>query len=649
MSLSDCPLCPPLRPQRYQVVFDGEQEVSKYLKKDGHATATFANEDKYVGEYRNGKRHGRGVYTFANGACYDGEYVDGVKEGRGSFLTLDGGKYDGDWKADKREGEGTYTYASGDAYKGGWKNHQKHGFGTYTYASNGSSISGAWSNGQLMNGTWRMVDGSKFVGAWHKNIPSGAGLHTFANGNQSTGVYAIDRKEGYKWTTTASKVGAASDAPPAPVTADPLKVAQRFIEKCTLKVDHFEGIGRQLKVVEGAPNFRRIADQAVFACGQPTITGFKNVFEYAGEQFQCDKFVWINVRAEPIVYVNDASYIPRSRHALNEPMSLAGLGPAAAAKAADAPLLSPEQLATIETQLVSKLTHDISHRGNLHTFLKDTFAELPQDRKNIELSEEVLPNEEGAYSDAIRSVATVYERLVEDDGVDVEYHRLPLPSDRLPALADFDQIVQLIKAQDPSTGIVFNDQMGRGRATYGTILATLMRRTAEAVSGADERENAALGRTDIEGLDLPEYDDADPNYKLGQYSLIMRLVRALPSGEQVKAEVDDAIERCKVMHHAREAILACRDQLEKDVAAASARGDVNAEEDIQARRAFWTASARNLVERYAYLLLFQAYVKANVEAEYENQTFAQFIDSKPELIEIIGTRQAGPISEFKWQ
>ena len=642
--------------QRYEVVFDGETEVSKYLKKDGAAVAKFANLDTYKGEYRNGKRHGRGVYTFANGACYDGEYVDGVKEGYGKMLMLDGSKYEGQWKNDKREGQGSYVYASGDMYRGEWKNNQKHGFGTYSYAKNGSSISGEWSNGQIMHGTWSMADGSKFVGAWHKNIPSGTGLHVFTNGNQVTGKYSIDRKLGYKWNSTQSQVNRSNSTPPAAVQPDPLKVARRFIEKCVLKIDHFEGISRQFKLVDGAPNFRRIADQQIFACGQPTLAGFKNFWEYVGEQFQADKFVWINLRSEPIVYVNDNSFIPRSKHALNQPMTLTPItsqsiaSPSSSSSSSTTTVLTAEQLAEIELQLVNKLIGDISHRGNLHTYLKDTFAELPSERKNIELQEEVRPNEEtGLYTDSIRTVGQTFDHMVEEDGIDVEYKRLPLASDSLPRLADFDTIVSLIKSTDPSTGIVFNDQMGRGRATYGTILATLMRRTQEALASADERENTALGRTDMEGIDLREYDESEPNYALGQYACIMRLIKSIPGGDQIKGEVDDAIDRCKVMHHAREQILACRDMMEKEVSQQTEQSALSNGVTLDARKQFWREKAQNLLQRYAYLILFQAYVKANIESEYENQSFQQFVESHPEWVELIGDMTQGPIAEFNWQ
>ena len=38
-------------------------------------TYTYSNGDKYVGEYKDGKRHGQGTYTFANGYKENGYYL----------------------------------------------------------------------------------------------------------------------------------------------------------------------------------------------------------------------------------------------------------------------------------------------------------------------------------------------------------------------------------------------------------------------------------------------------------------------------------------------------------------------------------------------------------------------------------------------
>ena len=62
---------------------------------NGYGTYTYANGNKYVGEYKNGKIHGQGTYTWANGNKYVGEFKDA-----------------------KRNGLGTYTFANGTVDKG---------------------------------------------------------------------------------------------------------------------------------------------------------------------------------------------------------------------------------------------------------------------------------------------------------------------------------------------------------------------------------------------------------------------------------------------------------------------------------------------------------------------------------------------------
>lgn len=57
----------------------------------------FANKDKFIGSFQNGKPHGYGVYIYAEGERYEGEF-----------------------KLNKKDGFGTYFYSSGDMYEGYW-------------------------------------------------------------------------------------------------------------------------------------------------------------------------------------------------------------------------------------------------------------------------------------------------------------------------------------------------------------------------------------------------------------------------------------------------------------------------------------------------------------------------------------------------
>ena len=76
---------------------------------------------KYVGEYKDGKRNGQGTYTYASGSKYVGEYKDGKANGQGTYTWADGDKYVGEFKDGKANGQGTYTYASGRIKEGIFK------------------------------------------------------------------------------------------------------------------------------------------------------------------------------------------------------------------------------------------------------------------------------------------------------------------------------------------------------------------------------------------------------------------------------------------------------------------------------------------------------------------------------------------------
>jgi hypothetical protein len=87
---------------------------------------TFANGDKYVGEYRNNRRNGRGTYTYANGD-----------------------KYVGGYRNDKRNGQGTQTFVNGETYVGGFIDDTYNGQGTYFFANGSIMSSGTWADGKL--------------------------------------------------------------------------------------------------------------------------------------------------------------------------------------------------------------------------------------------------------------------------------------------------------------------------------------------------------------------------------------------------------------------------------------------------------------------------------------------------------------------
>ena len=73
---SDLRPCPSDKTKRYHICF---------------GTKTYANGDKYVGEFRDDKYNGQGTFTFANGSKYVGEFRNGkIYNGYSILPFLDG-------------------------------------------------------------------------------------------------------------------------------------------------------------------------------------------------------------------------------------------------------------------------------------------------------------------------------------------------------------------------------------------------------------------------------------------------------------------------------------------------------------------------------------------------------------------------------
>ena len=84
------------------------------------------------------------------------EMIEDGYTGKGTYTWASGNKYVGEYKDGRRHGQGTFTDADGDNYVGEWTNGKKHGQGTYSYTSNagqgGHKISREWDNLEYVGG-----------------------------------------------------------------------------------------------------------------------------------------------------------------------------------------------------------------------------------------------------------------------------------------------------------------------------------------------------------------------------------------------------------------------------------------------------------------------------------------------------------------
>jgi hypothetical protein len=80
---------------------------------DCQSAVTLSGGQRYIGEFRAGRRHGLGEMRSASGARYVGEFREGQPEGLGSYIFQSGARYVGYFKAGRRDGEGIFYSADG--------------------------------------------------------------------------------------------------------------------------------------------------------------------------------------------------------------------------------------------------------------------------------------------------------------------------------------------------------------------------------------------------------------------------------------------------------------------------------------------------------------------------------------------------------
>ncbi len=173
--------------------------------------------DKYVGEFKNGKREGVGVYTWHAGDKYVGYWANGVINGYGTQYYADGTKSSGLYKdatlvgtkfttavclsGDCENGYGVWVYESGDLYAGYWTGGFRNGEGTYLYADGQKYTGNVVNNKRNGYGIYYWLDGSTYTGNWNDGNQDGYGTYTASDGIVQTGTF---EKGKYVGTSTQS-------------------------------------------------------------------------------------------------------------------------------------------------------------------------------------------------------------------------------------------------------------------------------------------------------------------------------------------------------------------------------------------------------------------------------------------------------------
>ena len=352
--------------------------------------------------------------------------------------------------------------------------------------------------------------------------------------------------------------------------------------------------GGKFKEIEGAPNYRKT--KGIHGTGQPTVEGLRKVLDEAGGKGK--EIRWINLREEPVIYINGKPHNLRLKSKPTENLKQDGL--------------TGEQVEKQEDQLKKELMEEVKKNGGYITL----YEEVKKDGKWVTVPKKVKVSEAD-----IKTTKEVFQDM-EKEGYKVNYKRIPVTDEFAPEKKDFDELVNTLKNDDPDSPLVFNCHAGRGRTTTGTVIADVMRSAKEEDSSiwGSIRNNKAFrllfrefaGNTGGEGNRLRSVLSLiDTFYQAKTPEDVDKVINTLKGNTSANENTaNEAIDRRGQIINLREATIK---QLEKF------KDDPKAKE-----------KADNFLRRYFKVVAFQEYVKETGGKGY-NPPFSEWLDNNKQL------------------
>ena len=394
-----------------------------------------------------------------------------------------------------------------------------------------------------------------------------------------------------------------------------------LIRGSIVKSDHFPGCNRIKNAtikIEGAPNLRQVPFTSkapegggwnVHGTGIPTVAGLKKVLDHL---VRTDKergiteteVCWVNLREEPILYINGRPFVLRK---LEHPFgNLEHTG------------ISRERVENMEARLKLDVIQEIIDNGDGRFLLHD------EDDIGLTPAWETVDISPG--STALLTPAELYKHL-RKEGYNVRCFRVPITDEQAPKLSDYDKLFNIVSSVSDDAKIVVNCQMGRGRTTTGlvVVLAVMLwqHRELEDVieSVAELAEAGHQFRSKLRGKSQEGVTSEELTYLKGEFKSALTCTTVLDGGMKAKGIMDGVIDLCDTMQNIREAIYDLKLTCEKhnlsalQLAASQGRG-------------------AHYVIRYCQLIQFVAYllsIDPNTVAVKPMQSFHDWVQERPEV------------------
>eukprot|EP01060_Flectonema_neradi_P038222 TRINITY_DN796_c0_g4_i1.p1 TRINITY_DN796_c0_g4~~TRINITY_DN796_c0_g4_i1.p1 ORF type:complete len:1271 (+),score=231.29 TRINITY_DN796_c0_g4_i1:69-3881(+) len=285
-----------------------------------------------------------------------------------------------------------------------------------------------------------------------------------------------------------------------------------------MKSDHFpSGKVPIFEDIPGVPNYRQVDVQCpnfhtFHGMAQPTKEGIEVILNRILGGDKKKKVLIVNLREEKVMYINGKPFCLKNlRDIFHNTILFTSV--------------SREILETREDQLRVDILNEASKSGMRRFLVHDEQA--PHSSQFAACGSVFAYYEAEVDRRSVKTVKTVMYELQKQHGYNIEYLRLPVADEKAPRDEDFDTLKEALwklHAESPSSPILFNCQLGRGRTTTALLLALLtLNPPIHTLSEAHDRNvTTALDTLDSVLTYCASLADAtDPTYTLHHLHFII--------------------------------------------------------------------------------------------------------------------------------
>merc|ERR1712072_112176 len=375
------------------------------------------------------------------------------------------------------------------------------------------------------------------------------------------------------------------------------------IWKAAAMQDHFEKIQKLPDKVDGVPNFRRVPGYKVYCCGQPTIEGFTNALNKAcGDIYpKTNKIIWLNMRQEPIVYVNGNPVCARPPNKIGEYAELGDV--------------TRESVKKDEEEFIRVLEGRAKGAEG-----KIKVIDVNKKESEVEVKDLIT------LSSVIEGLKEKYPGLV--------HMRIPVCNSAAPTESDFDTVCKTLQGSAVNCPVIVNCQVGLSRSTTGCVAACLFREFQLAASYEGLVETVPGVNLDLLKMDRYKMDMSKAPLFRGEFEVVKELVAALKDGAAAKNECDKVIDKNGTPKTGGTGIKQLRENI--------AESKLSYEIMDDAAQAFLKTKIMDNIHKYFYLIVFTGYIRQAADLARESCT-----DEQKAALTLSGGRCAIPGDQLK--